>query len=259
MKRNNPYELAFATWARRWGAVVLPLAEIHRQQLQHERVKTPDFLVLGHGGPEGARLVVDVKGRRLGGTPDRPCSTWPNWCHLQDVEALPRWADHLGPCFQPVLAFVYAVAEHVVLPLGTVDLIRWQGQLYLIRGVDVHAYRQHMRQRSRRWQTVFLPRSDFRRLVRPFSWFLDPAAGELSSPREQEPELSSPREQEPELSSPREADPPAKSSVFRPGLDLGGNIEANPTDQDEPTPIGLKNLPRNENRSRADHSPGTRR
>jgi len=249
MKRNNPYERVFATWARRWGAVVLPLAEIHRQQFQQERVKTPDFLVLGHGGPEGARLVVDVKGRRLGGTPDRPCSVWPNWCHIQDVEALPRWADHLGPCFQPVLAFVYAVAEHVVLPPGTVDLIRWQGQLYLIRGVDVHAYRQHMRQRSRRWQTVFLHRSDFRRLVRPFSWFLEPSPLELSSPRERELELS----------SPRKADPPAKSSVSRPGFDLGGNIETNPADQDEPTPIGLQNLPREENRSRADHSSGTRR
>jgi hypothetical protein len=212
MKRNNHYEQAFATWARRWGAVVLPLAEIHRQQLQQDTLKTPDFLVLGRGGPEGARLVVDVKGRRFGGTADRPCYVWPNWCHAGDVEALPRWAAHLGPRFRPVLAFVYALAEHVVLPPGTVDLIRFRQQRYLIRGVDVHAYRQHMRQRSVRWQTVFLPRSDFRRLVRPFSWFLD--AGPL------------------DLSSPDDNITPLKSSVPLPVNCLRGDVETKADGQD---------------------------
>ncbi|GIW85323.1 MAG: HYExAFE family protein [Thermogemmata sp.] len=173
MKRNNLYEQAFAAWARRWGAVVLPLAEIHRQPFPNGPLKTPDFLVLGQGGPEGARLVVDVKGRRFGGTQDHPRSEWPNWCHASDLEALPSWAAHLGPSFRPVLAFVYALADHAVLPPGTPDLFRFRDQCYLMRGVDVYAYRQHMRPRSTRWQTVFLSRSDFRHLVRPFSWFLD--------------------------------------------------------------------------------------
>jgi hypothetical protein len=71
------------------------------------------------------------------------------------------------------LAFVYALADHVILPPGTPDLFRFRDQRYLIRGVDVYAYRQHMRPRSTRWQTVFLAHSDFRHLVHPFSWFLD--------------------------------------------------------------------------------------
>lgn len=187
MKRNNHYEKAFAAWARRWGAVVLPLAEIHRQPFPHGLLKTPDFLVLGQGGPEGGRLVVDVKGRRFGGTRDRPNSGWPTWCHISDLEALPSWAAHLGPSFRPVLAFVYALADHVVLPHGTPDLFRFREQRYLIRGVDVHAYRQHMRPRSERWQTVFLSRADFRRLVRPFSWFLDASPEHLLSAEDHPP------------------------------------------------------------------------
>jgi hypothetical protein len=181
MKRNNLYEQAFAAWARRWGAVVLPLAEIHRQPFPNGLLKTPDFLVLGQGGPEGVRLVVDVKGRRFGGTQDHPRSVWPNWCHASDLEALPSWAAHLGPSFRPVLAFVYALADHVILPPGTPDLFRFRDQRYLIRGVDVHAYRQYMRLRSTRWQTVFLSRSDFRHLVRPFSWFLDDSPEQRTS------------------------------------------------------------------------------
>lgn len=170
MRRNQVYELVFATWVRRWGATALPLNEWHRQPLDRS-LKTPDFLVLGEGGPQGARLVVDVKGRR-GGSSARSRRGWPNWCARADLEALPAWASAFGPAFRPVLAFIYALDEQTVLPAGTPDLFVYRGRRYLIRGVDACAYRQRMRQRSQRWQTVYLSAADFRQLVRPFSWFL---------------------------------------------------------------------------------------
>lgn len=172
MRRSNPYEQAFAAWARRWGAVVLPLQELQRHHLAQQRVKTPDFLVLGRGGPQDARLVVDVKGRLCKASRPGGQVVWPNWCFWDDVQTLPRWAESFGPRFRPVLAFVYRLAPSLELPPTTPDLFSFRGQRYLIRGVDVRDYRDFMRPRSPSWQTVYLTVADFRRLVQPFSSFL---------------------------------------------------------------------------------------
>ena len=44
---------------------------------------------------------------------------------------------------------------------------RW----YLLMGVDLNEYRDHMRRRSVKWETVSLPAGDFRSLARPLeSW-----------------------------------------------------------------------------------------
>jgi hypothetical protein len=44
---------------------------------------------------------------------------------------------------------------------------RW----YLLMGVDLGEYRNHMRRRSAKWETVSLPAEDFRSLARPLeSW-----------------------------------------------------------------------------------------
>ena len=60
------------------------------------------------------------------------------------------------------------------LPENTPDLFAFRADLYLMRGVEVAAYREHMRPRSKCWRTVHLPVDAFRRIVRPFSEFLVP-------------------------------------------------------------------------------------
>ena len=52
-------------------------------------VKSLDFLVFG----EGARLVLDVKGRRFpSGRPKRRRYVWECWAELDDIDGLVRWA-----------------------------------------------------------------------------------------------------------------------------------------------------------------------
>ena len=46
-----------------------------------------------------------------------------------------------------------------------------KGRWYLLMGVDLAEYRNHMRRRSAKWETVALPADDFRSLARPIeSW-----------------------------------------------------------------------------------------
>lgn len=169
MKTDNHYEVAFEAYLRERGVATLPIVEARRSYLDEDSVKSPDFLVVT---PTDARLVVDVKGRKFGGTAEKPRRIWQNWCLRDDVTSLESWTEHFGPGFHGVLAFVYLLGPDIALAPFTPDLFLFRDARYLIRGVEVNDYRAAMRTRSPSWQTVHLPTADFRDIIKPFSWFL---------------------------------------------------------------------------------------
>src|SRR5262249_40834621 len=127
------------------------------------------FVVFGGGG---ARLVVDVKGRRFpGGPPKKPRRVWECWSMRDDIDGLQRWSALAGDDYRGVLAFAYLLHPSVQLSDDTPDLPVCRGKRYLFRAVDVTDYREHMRTRSPRWNTVSLPLGVYRALVRPLCDF----------------------------------------------------------------------------------------
>ncbi len=78
--------------------------------------------------------------------------------------------------------FVVRHAERPTGPGGGVDppltaepgMFEFRDRWYLLMGVDLAEYRDHMRRRSAKWETVCLPAEDFRSLARPVeSWLND--------------------------------------------------------------------------------------
>jgi hypothetical protein len=174
MKRDNHYEAAFEAYLRSRQVGFIAVDEARRTMLGEVDVKSLDFIIVG---PHDAKLVVDVKGRKFpGGTLEKPNKTWQNWSTLEDVDGLQRWATVLGPGFRGVLAFAYEIQPPFQLPINTKDLYTFREQTYLMRAVEVGAYREHMRQRSPKWGTVGLPVEAFRKIVQPFSNFLSQVA-----------------------------------------------------------------------------------
>lgn len=172
MKRDNHYEVAFEAFLRARSIPFIAVDEAKRTLLGDGDVKSLDFIIVG---PNDAKLVVDVKGRKYpGGTVAKPSMTWQNWTSLDDVEGLERWATVLGPGYRGVLAFAYQIRPPFVLPTDTKDLFSFREHAYLMRAVEVTAYRAAMRRRSPKWGTVSLPVAAFRRSVKPFSDFLLP-------------------------------------------------------------------------------------
>ena len=180
MKADNYYEVAFDAFLRQQGCAVVPVVEARRSYLDTSEVKSPDFLALA---PTGAKLVIDVKGRKFPGAAKggKPRRAWQNWCELEDVESLARWSDRLGDGFRGVLAFVYDVALQFELPPCTPDVFAFRGRVFLARGVPVDDYRRHMRTRSPRWRTVHLGSDDFRRLVKPITHLLAPVGARAAA------------------------------------------------------------------------------
>jgi hypothetical protein len=175
MKPDNHYEAAFDAFLRERGCAVVPVVECRRSYLDTSEVKSPDFLVVA---PGGAKLVVAVKGRKFPASPPgrTPRQVWHNWCELEDIDSLERWADNLGPGFLGLLLFAYDLPPGVEMPPCTPTCSGFRGRTYLFRGVPVGAYRRHMRTRSPRWRTVHLPSDRFRTLVKPVTDFLAPDA-----------------------------------------------------------------------------------
>jgi hypothetical protein len=169
MDRSNHYEAAFEDWLQERNLCYVAVDETRRAMLGGSRVKSLDFIV---HGPLGARLLIDVKGRRFpGGPPERPRRVWESWCMEEDVDGLSRWTEQFGPGFQGLLVFAYHVLPQVDLPADTPDVFHWGDRRYLLRAVDVFDYAVHMRVRSPKWATVSLPGSVFRELVRPIQCF----------------------------------------------------------------------------------------
>jgi hypothetical protein len=169
MDRSNHYEAAFEAYLQARRLAYVAIDEARRAPLGDTRLKSLDFIVFGH---DGARLLVDVKGRRFpAGPANRPRRVWECWSTRDDVEGLSRWADLSGPGYQGVLVFTYHVLPSVALPDDTPDLWEWRGRRYLLRAVAVADYREQMRTRSARWDTVSLPTTAYRELVRPLQHF----------------------------------------------------------------------------------------
>jgi hypothetical protein len=174
MDRGNHYEAAFEGYLQDQRLCYVAVDETRRAFLGTTRVKNLDFIVYG---ADGARLLVDVKGRRFpGGPAGKPRRVWECWSTLEDVSGLERWAELFGPGYRGLLVFAYQLLPEVMLPEETADLWTWRGKRYLLRAVPVDAYRRHLRVRSPKWATVDLPGAVFRDLVLPFQAFTQQSA-----------------------------------------------------------------------------------
>lgn len=170
MKRDNHYEAAFEAFLRSRRVPFIAIDEAKRSLLGSATIKSLDFIIVG---PDDAKLVVDVKGRRFpGGTAEKPKKVWQNWATKDDLDGLDHWARLLGPGFRGVIAFAYQIAPPFVLPENATDAFLFQNTTYLMRAITVADYRRHMTVRSPRWGTVSLPVAAFRTLVQPFSSLL---------------------------------------------------------------------------------------
>jgi hypothetical protein len=176
MDRSNHYEAAFEAYLQWHRLCYVAVDETRRAQLGDIKVKNLDFIVYGSSG---ARLLVDVKGRRFPtGSPGRERRVWECWSTQDDVDGLERWTELFGPGYIALLVFTYELSSEEPLPDPAEDLWTWRGRRYLLRAVPAEGYRLHMRVRSPRWRTVTLPRLAFQGLARPFHYFTNPAVPE---------------------------------------------------------------------------------
>lgn len=161
--RSVHYEAAFEGFLRDRGVPYVAVDEAKKALFANAKLKSFDFVVYSRNGPN---LLVDVKGRTLRDRSTR--SGFETWSPEQDVADLMEWEQVFGDGFKAVLSFVYWIDPPLTPEPG---MYAFRDRWYLIMGIALDEYRNHMRRRSAKWETVSLPAAEFRSLARPLeSW-----------------------------------------------------------------------------------------
>jgi len=161
--RNVHYEAAFEAFLRHKGVPYIPVDEAKRALFATAKLKSFDFVVYSKNGPN---LLIDVKGRSCRDRSSR--KGFETWATERDIEDLMQWERVFGDGFKAVLTFVYWIDPPLAAEAG---MFEHRDRWYLLMGIDLAEYRNSMRRRSVKWETVALPAEDFRSLARPLeSW-----------------------------------------------------------------------------------------
>ena len=164
--RSVHYEAAFEAFLREKGIPCVAVDEAKKALFANAKLKSFDFVVYSKNGPN---LLIDVKGRQQrsnNGSATR--RTFESWTTERDVEDLRQWEQVFGEGYKAVLTFVYWIDPPLAEEPG---MFLYRGRWYQMMGVDLSEYRDHMRRRSSKWETVALAAEDFRSLARPSeSW-----------------------------------------------------------------------------------------
>ena len=161
--RSVHYEAAFEAYVRHKGIPCVVVDEAKRALFANAKLKSFDFVVYSKSGPN---LLVDVKGRKRTNKSAR--SAFETWATERDVADLTQWEQVFGEGYKGLLTFVYWIDPPLTPEPG---MFEHKGRWYLLMGVDLAEYRNHMRRRSPKWETVALPAEQFRSLARPVeSW-----------------------------------------------------------------------------------------
>jgi hypothetical protein len=164
MDRNLHYEAAFEAFLRDRGIPYVAVYEANRALFSQATLKSFDFVVYSKNGPN---LLIDIKGRQARSRDAR--NSFQTWATERDVTDLMQWEQVFGDGFKAVLTFVYWIDAPLAPEPG---MFAHKDRWYLLLGVDLAEYRNHMRRRSAKWETVALPAQDFRSLARPLEDWL---------------------------------------------------------------------------------------
>ncbi len=162
--RSIHYEAAFEGYLRERKTPYVAVDEAKKALFANAKLKSFDFVVYSQAGPN---LLVDVKGRQA-----RENSTrrgYESWTTERDIEDLLQWQEVFGEGFRAVLVFVYWIEAPMIPEPG---MFEFRERWYLLMGIDLIEYRNHMRRRSSKWETVCLSAEDFRQLARPLETWL---------------------------------------------------------------------------------------
>ncbi len=162
-QRHIHYEAAFEDYIRSRGWPYIPVDEHKKAIFSGARIKSFDFIVYR---PGKRAWLVDVKGRKFPYDGKSGRRYWENWVPREDLEGLSQWESIFGEAFEPSIVFAYWLLG----PPGkepTDQVHAYRSEYYSFLWISAIDYAAHARSRSPKWDTVTVPTSDFRRLVKP--------------------------------------------------------------------------------------------
>ena len=157
----NHFETAFENWLIENRIQYVQVDQRKRAFFARTKVKSFDFL-LYPSRLDADMLIAEVKGRTFSGASLGKLSGLQCWVTMEDVRGLLRWEEVFGKHYAGLFVFAYELANVDVDTDGR-SVFEFDSKRYLFLCLKLSDYRNFMRTRSPRWQTVMLGAPDFRR------------------------------------------------------------------------------------------------
>lgn len=161
--RVTNYEHVFKNWLIENRVQYVVVDQQKRKMFARNRIKSFDFLLY----PACSRPVIaEVKGRKFKGKNLAALSGLECWVTMEDIRGLMRWEQLFSDGFEAAFIFAYEFANVDVETDGR-EVYDFENSRYMFYAVRLGDYRQFMKQRSPKWQTVTLPAAKFKKFAIP--------------------------------------------------------------------------------------------
>jgi hypothetical protein len=178
MKDSSPnhYERAFESWLIDNHIRYSTIDERKRAELPALvrsaeasglcKFKSFDFLLY----PRNQQVIIaEVKGRSFKGTSFAKLAGFECWVTAEDIGGLTKWQEVFsagrltaGQGHTAVFVFAYKI-ENIDVDFDGREVYDFDANRYIFFAVKLDDYREFMKRRSPKWQTVTLPADKFRR------------------------------------------------------------------------------------------------
>lgn len=162
----NVYEQAFQSRLREQKIAFESVVQTERVEAGGLSVKNFDFVLW----PTSDRpTLVELKGRTFHRTSLAGLKGLDAWVTFEDAEAMSYWLEILRrkkPFARAIFVFVFRL-EQVDVESDGLPIYEFGGRRFLMLFIELEHYRQSMKCRSPKWQTVVPAAEDFRRFAHP--------------------------------------------------------------------------------------------
>jgi hypothetical protein len=167
----NEYERAFDAWLREMNIPCHVMDQTRRREFYRDKIKSFDFAFC----PIGGKLtLIDVKGRLFRGWSLVGLKGLQCWVTREDIRGLEEWREVVAAKQPADAAFVFAYQlTQIDVETDGTAAFEFEGRKYVFLIVRLDDYQRWMKQRSPRWQTVYLSAADFRRLAAPIDNWIE--------------------------------------------------------------------------------------
>jgi len=122
------------------------------------KFKSFDFLLY----PRNQQVIIaEVNGRAFKGTSFAKSAGFECWVTAEDIEGLAKWQEVFGQGHTAIFVFAYKI-ENIDVDFDGREVYDFDANRYMFFAVKLDDYREFMKQRSPKWQTVTLLADKFR-------------------------------------------------------------------------------------------------
>jgi len=161
--RLTNYEQVFENWLIENRVQYVVVDQQKRRIFARSRIKSFDFLLYPAGS---SPVIAEVKGRKFKGKSLAALAGLECWVTMEDVRGLIRWEQVFADGFEAVFIFAYEF-ENVDVEADGREVYDFDQDRYMFYAVKLDDYREFMKVRSPKWQTVTLPAAKFREFAIP--------------------------------------------------------------------------------------------